>query len=158
MIRLTKLVFAFSFVAGVAACGGGGGDLSASEAIHESITRTCEKAFECEAEFDGGGFITFEELYGTSVDDCITMFEAASADLEASVEAGRIAYDSADAEACLDGTDFGTCQMFFERTYQTPAACDTTFVGTVPEGGECVTSDDCADDNATCDGVCIIPA
>ena len=155
MTRLIKLAFASAFVS-LAACGGGG-SLGAEEAFHEGIQGVCEKAFECEAEFDGGGFITFEELYGTSVDNCVSMFETLLGDVGASVEAGRIEYNADDAQACLDGTDFGTCEQFFMGDYDEPAECDTAFVGTVPNGEECETELDCADENATCDGVCIIP-
>lgn len=155
MTRLIKLAFASTFVS-LAACGGGGG-ISADDAIHEGVHAVCEKAFECEDEFDGGGFVTFEDIYGTSVDDCASRFEAEVGDVGASVDAGRIEYNADDAQACLDGTDFGTCEQFFMGDYDEPAECDTAFVGTVPNGDDCETSLDCADEDALCDGVCIVP-
>lgn len=130
------------------ACGGGkgGGAGSAGSAAQASIEQTCEQAFECEAEFPDGG-TPFEQLFGASVTECIANFSELfdPAEVQASVDAGRIIYDAADAQVCLDAREAITCAQFWgTEMFDPPPECDTSFVGTVQPGGSCTIEADCA--------------
>lgn len=158
------LVLAASSVA-LLACGGDDGIDSASGAFKASIQASCEKAFACMSSYDAAmnNDTPFAQSYGTSVSDCVTRTNAIltqllGADyltkLDASVDAGRITFDAADAQACLDAGSAQTCDQFFDQngaTYTPPAACGTALAGTVATGGECTIEDDCALSADTCD-------
>ena len=147
----------------LAACGGGGGgSLSAGEAWTENLEEVCTKAHECRDSFPSGQGVTFEQLYGNDVAGCVDSFEmflGTAAQVDASAEAGRIDYDEADAQACLDATDFGslTCDQFWAGEDQDIPECETALVGAVANGGSCTISLDCMDFDALCEGgVCTV--
>jgi hypothetical protein len=166
-MRISSMAMCVAFVLG--ACGGDDGDGGsadkASDAFAESIRTTCEKAFECMSSYDAAmhGGSTFDDRYGTSVDACITQYNALAeaflganfaAKLDASVAAGRVMYDAGDAGVCLAAARALTCDQFFEQNGQmevTPPECDTTFVGTVTTGGTCTIDFDCASEDDECD-------
>lgn len=130
------------------ACGGGkgGGVGSARGAAQATLEQTCEMAFACEAEFPDGGS-SFEQLFGTSEAACVAQLEEvfSPAEVQASVGAGRIIYDAADAQVCLDAREAMTCGQFWGTDpFQLPPECETAFVGTVPNGGTCTLDLDCA--------------
>ena len=134
------------------ACGGGegGGVGSAGEAAQASLEQTCATAFECQAEFPDGGS-SFEQLFGASEAACVAKLGAAfaPADVQASVDAGRIIYDAADARVCLDAREATTCAEFWGGEPELPPECGTAFVGAVQPGGACTIDLDCAG-GATC--------
>ena len=146
----------------LAACGGGGGDsLSAGEAWSENIQQICDKAHDCRDSFPTGQGFSFEQLYGNTVDECVDSFETlgTAAQVDASAEAGRIDYDEADAQACLDESmiDTLTCEMFWAGEGPDVPECETALVGTVANGGSCTISLDCMDIQAFCEGgVCTV--
>lgn len=150
----TLLALALSTAAGC-----GGGDYTVADAFDEAITLRCAKAFECKASYAAapGSTQTFEQQFGASEADCEAMARAliggALPLFEASVSAGRIAYDADDARTCLDAARAETCAQFWgTEPYTEPAACDTTFVGTVADGGACTLDDDCKTAGSSCDG------
>ncbi len=129
------------------ACGGGkgGGAGSAGGAAQAALEQTCEMAFACQAEFPDGGS-SFEQLFGTSEADCIAMLREVfePAEIQASVDAGRIIYDPGDAQVCLDARASITCAQFWGTDeFVLPPECQTSFVGTVPVGGTCTITSDC---------------
>jgi hypothetical protein len=141
--------------AAMAACGGGGdSDPTAGEAIEESVEINCAKAHECRDSFPADSGFEFEQVYGDSVDACITNLGQFldGDDVQASVDAGRIEYDGSAAHECLHFFEDLTCEEFWGDDTEEPQACDDAFVGTVELGGECTTDLDCAE--GFCDGTC----
>jgi hypothetical protein len=136
-----------------AACGGG--DLSAKGAIEENAQAVCAGAFRCMSSYPAGFPIPFEGLFGTSASACTTMFNRDAAAVQAAVDAGRIEYNSADAEACIEFGEGLSCTDFwgnlFDEMPPSPAACDTAFIGKVAIGGMCTISLECAGADSTCD-------
>lgn len=141
----------------LAACGGGGGGIdSPSDALITAINNSCAKAFDCRDSFPPDAGVTFEEVFGTSEAECAALDAEDQADLdalEASVEAGRVDFDAGDAQVCLNGLNAATCDQFWgiDETFVEPPECDTTFIGTVADGGMCTISDDCAGADSFCD-------
>jgi hypothetical protein len=148
----------------VAACGGSDAPSSASGAVQESIRATCAKAFACRSAYDPAmnNDQSFENSYGTSESDCYDRTVAlvlafGGTDyfdkLDASAEAGRIAYNADDLETCLDALDAVSCDAYFGQNgamADEPAACQTVLEPQVPIGGSCTIIGDCRDD-ADCD-------
>lgn len=162
--RFSSLLFASSCALTLVACGGDDGFSKASEAFKASIQAGCQKAFDCMSSYDPAmhNGTAFADSYGTSVDNCVTQTLAFidqflpgyMAKLDASVAAGRIDFNGADAEACINAGKSQTCDQFFEQngaTYTAPASCNTAMVGTVATGGMCTIEDDCAVDSDNCD-------
>jgi hypothetical protein len=173
--RLTKILIPGFLAIGLAACGGGGddaADLDAAAAdpdanppdpdasvdligqLFEDLVDTiCGKAFECEGTFPGTP-TEFTDQFGADEAACITMYTGLIADqvslYEASVDAGRIAFDNADGQACLAAQAALACDAYWDA----PSApeCDTTFIGQVADGDACTIPDDCASDVSGCDG------
>ncbi len=148
------------------ACGGDDGGLgSASDAFKASIQASCEKAFACMSSYDAAmnNNTPFAESYGASVSDCVAQTTALInqflgadyfAKLDASVAAGRVDYNAADAETCLDAGSAQSCDQFFGQNgamYTPPAACDTAIRGTVATGGTCTIEEDCSVSADSCD-------
>ena len=112
--RLAGLVSAAFAVSG-AACGGGqGGGGGAGAAVERSFAQTCAKAFDCMAEFPAEEVsFTFEDLFTTSESACVAQFREFNdpADIEASVDAGRILFDASDATICLNAIAFASASV-----------------------------------------------
>jgi len=167
--RLSIVLACGAFAALLGACGGGGGGFSsASDAFHESIHSSCQKAFDCMGEYDAAmhNNTAFADSYGSSVDDCVTQTNALITqfygatffdDLDAAVDAGNITFNGDDAQTCLDAGSAESCDAFFGQngaTEDLPPECDTAFVGTVADGDACEitgTSFECSADGSTCD-------
>jgi hypothetical protein len=177
MNRLTSFLVPAVMALGLVAGGGGGGDdaadpdaaaepdsnveppdasggsLTIEEAFTESIEAMCAKAFECQDSFPGTPE-DFTASYGADEAACFAMYSgylaAGAAQYQASVDAGRMTYDPADARTCLDGLAGVTCDQYWNGNEE-PPECDTTFVGQVADGGTCTMSDDCANDTSYCD-------
>jgi len=142
-------------VATVGACGhgkgGGGGNAAAT--LDQSARQTCGKAFDCMSSFPSDAGFQFSEVFGTSEPACVANLEQSldPADLQDSVDAGRVLFDASDAQTCLafftglSCTDFWDVELGRSTTLTPPSACDTAFVGTVANGGLCTTPLDCSD-------------
>jgi hypothetical protein len=164
--RYSSILVSASFAL-LAACGGddGGSTSTPSAAFETSIEASCQKAFDCMSSYDAAmhNGTAFADSYGASVSACVAQTRAfidqfLGADyldkLDASASAGRIDFDSADAQTCLDATTGQTCDQFFDQngaTFTPPAACDTALVGTVATGGACTIDEDCATEGDDCD-------
>jgi hypothetical protein len=137
---------------------------SAEEAIDDSLALSCEQAFECRSSFPTGTGVTFEEIYGTSVEACLPRLAALFGRdaVVAAVDAGTIAYDGGDALTCLEAAGDLTCaEVWSEDDDDAPPECETAFVGLVPSGGACEIAMECADENAYCDpetATCVVVA
>ena len=130
------------------------------EVMDRAATQTCEKAFSCRDSFPNVG-ISFESLYGPSVEACITQYQGLldTDAIVAGVEDGRIIFRGDDAEECLDAQADLTCdQLWSSSEPDAPAACDTAFVGTLALGEPCAHDLECAGEGASCDSddaVCV---
>jgi hypothetical protein len=133
-----------------AGCGGDepadGDALSVAEASDGLTELLCARAFECHGSYDLGG--EFEDVFGADPDACVArMHELAlgpsTAELEASVAAGRTRYDASAAQACLETIEELACSDYWQ-TGATGPDCQRTFEGAVAEGGACDFSDECA--------------
>ena len=147
----------------VAACGGGGGGggLSAKAAIDEELDFICTRAFECKADYPATAPIPHEQLFGANETACKGLLSESfdGAGVQASVDAGRVTYNAADAQVCIDFTEGLSCTdlwgNIFDNTPPNPPECESAFVGNVAPGGTCTTDFDCATDGASCtDGTC----
>ena len=147
MTKLSSLtVFAL-----LAACDGG--DLSPRGAAERSITLTCSKAHTCRDSFPPNQGFEFTDIYQNTEGECTTFFKAQLGEeaLLASVDAGRILYDGADAAVCLDFFSKLTCAQFWDPQHTArPTECDTAFIGTVADGSTCTIQDDCAVEQSSC--------
>jgi hypothetical protein len=122
---LVSLVVDPSHVTRTSATAGGGAALLYDAAI--SKMAACQKA---------GG--TWTSLVGPEID-------ALAGEIQASVDAGRMTYDSAALGSCLAAIAGATCvQMEADPTTGALAACDTVFTGAVANGAACARSDECA--------------
>jgi hypothetical protein len=160
MITRLKTLFAPALlVAGLAACGGGGGISSPSDALHEAASTSCAKIFSCQDSFPGTD-ADFETAFGANEAECVDNFEAdadpSAADYEASVDAGRIVFNGDDAETCLAAFDDVTCEQLWGGTGpDQPDECETAFDGQVADGDACTIDEDCAESTSSCiDDVC----
>lgn len=119
-------------------CGGGsGGDGIGINDLNDELRATI-----CAGQVDCGFY-----------PDTATCLESLGFDLDqlvAEVQAGIIGYDGDKAQECLDSQAAFECTIFGEDSVESPA-CDETFTGTIPLGGECVTDQSCAG-LASCDG------
>jgi hypothetical protein len=169
-------------VLGAAACGGGGGPPGTlSGAFHDQFQRECQKAFDCKSSYLPAmhqNSASFEDFVGgTNVSGCVNTFQTFFQgtfgqgffmQLDASVSAGRIKYNSTDYETCANAGDMETCDQIFDQngaTAMLPMACRTFFAGEVATSGACtldfdcsVSTDGCDATSHTCTGVADGPA
>jgi hypothetical protein len=160
-MKKTSVVLPLFLIGGITvACGGGdgGGSLTPAAAIDEQVDLLCGAAFECMSSFPTDKGVTHAQLFGANEAACQTMFDGLfDADaVQASVDAGRIEYDAADAAACNDAFDALSCDDLWLVVFDDPAAppepaaCDTAFVGTIADGGACTIDQDCEADASGC--------
>lgn len=131
---------------------------------------------------DGGGDIPIEGLPTAIIntfcdvyvecglfenrDICVDVF---GGDIEldpsliAAVEAGKVIYHPDKAAECLAGLNSTTCDRTAGPFEDEPEACELTFEGTVPGGGQCAMNQECisqdcdvpACPDACCQGTCV---
>jgi hypothetical protein len=111
----------------------------------------------------------FENCYGPVFElflnggDCVTVTEQRIRNgtfpmLAGELAQGKIAYDGAKAQACLDSIASRTCAQMLERD---SAACLAALDGTVTSGGACSINEDCKGEalckssSGTCPGQCV---
>ncbi len=147
----------FFFVFALAACGGGGGDgggggAAAAAFAEDQIRDFCDKGFECMSSFPQDMGFEFEDFFGASSAECFANFGpdgTDKADLQASVDAGRVIFDSADASVCANELQTASCDQFWND--DAPPECDTALTGTVADGGTCTIDFDCVGEDSFCD-------
>jgi hypothetical protein len=113
----------------------------------------CDEAFACKASFPTDAGVTFDEAFGASAMACYADSDA-SFDIPtiiAQIQAGTIVWNPSDADTCLAGITFGTCDEFWQQGGNEPAACGTALVGTVADGGACVSDWECVNLMSYCD-------
>jgi hypothetical protein len=172
--RIRPVTLLTSFMVAIASCGGGssGPPDKLSEALQDAIHRNCQKEFNCKSSYLPAmhNNETFEDaVHGATVDACTTSLKTLLlagngqdyfTKLDASVTAGRIAYNKDDFEACSKGFEALTCDQVFDQNGATatePEVCNTAVMSQVATGGACTLDQDCAADNGcnatahTCD-------
>jgi hypothetical protein len=154
MHRLFSIAVPFAIASLTAtACGGGGSSSpTAREAMEEAIDMLCSKSHECRTSFpDGDGL--FALIFQANEGACVSFFTQFldPAEIQASVDAGRITYSASDAEACVDFQAGLTCEQWWSDTTVEPAACERAFVGQVADGDACTTALDCSAAESSCD-------
>jgi hypothetical protein len=128
--------------------GGGGGALTPQAFLGQLITKDCEKAFACRAEFPATEG-TFDDEWGTSVSDCVESDDdyASRSEIAAGITAGHIKYDADIAANCLANLAYpASCPAFF-ADYDWPDSCYDALAGQVADGGSCTTGWDCGPDS-----------
>jgi hypothetical protein len=130
--------------------GGGPDALEAGSFLVELGVVQCDHAFVCRAEFPEDLFgVPFEEAVGNVPEDC---YDDANdlfmpAQVQASVDAGRIVYSAAAAASCLEGVSFPeTCPEYWQVGPSLPQICSATLIPTVAPGGACTIDFDCVGD------------
>lgn len=119
----------WSWIAAVVVWGCGGSDgLSLEDYSSHLLAAHCENQVACGA--------------SESVESCAAGIVARQ-QLEQSVAAGRIVYDPAQAQSCVDALAVLTCDTNDKAWLSGPAACRGVFEGTVADGGECFTGLEC---------------
>ena len=160
-MKASKTFLVVGVISSLAACGGGDGGLSPTEAFESMAQTLCERAFECEA-------TSPEPLEYANVDACVTDFTADlgedQAEMEASIEAGRISWNEADAAYCLgqvkDALNGLSCDVFWDEalnalSFDDDPRCENLGEGLVADGDACTIDDDCAAEGSACiDLVC----
>jgi hypothetical protein len=140
----------------VAACGGGKGGLSVQGTFDRTVDVLCGRAHECRAQFPTDQGFMFEDLFQDTEPACIAGFEENSqvAEIQASVDAGRIIFRPGDAEDCSSFLEDLPCTelwgSFFDGNPPQPSTCDSSFEGTVATGGTCTIDLDCIEETG-CD-------
>ncbi len=118
--------------------------LTATDFITQYGDLLCTEAFTCEADFPGTTN-DFENAWDTNVTSCdadaLVFFNPTK--VETDIVKGKIVFTPNDATACLAGIAFGTCANFWATGGTFPATCDTALVGSVANGGGCVTDFEC---------------
>lgn len=154
-MRAISISFVAALALAAAACGGSDDALTASDFIADYSGGVCAKAFECMSTFPGTP-AQFSATFGASEAACPTALNFISgADLQASVDAGRVTYDEGMASQCVSAVAAFACADFWTAS-AAPAACTGTLMGTVAVGGTCTLGIDCT--SGVCDGTCQAPA
>ncbi len=125
------------------ACSDGGGYDTASSFIEDQAEVQCNKLFSCMSTYPNSP-ASFSTNFGASESACVAMVsptDAVLAAIDASVLAGRITFNSADASTCTAGVSNVTCEALWEEdpviTFGERPTCYTAILGTVPVGGTC---------------------
>jgi hypothetical protein len=131
----------------VTACGGGG-SYEAAEVSGRTAHAICSKVFSCQDSFPGTR-AEFAEAFGSSQSACEMAFADDPddlAELQASIDEGRILIDSANVNACIAFINGVTCEQIWNDSVDEPAACDMELIPQVADGDECVIDEDCISD------------
>jgi hypothetical protein len=148
--RLRLLILPIALATG--ACDGDDGP-SVEEAADQIIGALCDKFHECKDDFPGEES-AFEGAFGATEAECVMSFEE---DLEvdqyqASIDAGRIIFNSGDVGACRSSIAAISCDDLWGGEIETAFDCgDDLFEGTVDDGDACTIDEDCAGESSSCE-------
>lgn len=127
--------------------GGTGGTISAADFFNKVLGGLCSLQKRCA---------------NISTDACLSLLGATNIpDLDKAVKAGRVKYDATKAQACIDFYTALSCEDLARGlTNGIPNPCKAAITGTVPGGGACYDSIDCAAGtcsrmNNACPGKCV---
>jgi hypothetical protein len=131
---------------------GTGGGFGVKDFIAAFSTEECTHAHACRAQFPTNAGVTFEQAFGNSIAMCVALADQFYQPdvVRASVGAGRIVYNQAQAEACIGALDFGTCAQYFSGTSPIPMSCGEALVGQIADGQQCNHDLECASPTSVC--------
>ncbi|MBK9031362.1 MAG: hypothetical protein IPL61_08495 [Myxococcales bacterium] len=154
-MRTLSLSLSLVTALAVAATACGSDDtLTASDFIADYGGGVCAKAFECMSTFPGTP-AEFSASFGASEAACPgTLGIISGAQLQTSVDAGRVIFDATLGGQCVSAIAAFTCPNFWTASAP-PAACSTALMGTVAVGGTCTIGAECV--SGACDGTCLAP-
>lgn len=115
--------------------------------ITQLVTLECEQAFLCRSEYPAQSRATFEQAWGTSLNDCVITDDdyLARETIAAAVVGGTITFDPTSAAACLAAPGIPTaCATLFADDYDYVGVCQVALSGHVPDGAACTTDWECA--------------
>lgn len=145
-----RQVFAFAVVL-LVGCGGDGGvniDSNADNVCGEIAEVGCHNLYQCCAEGEIENFLGVSEPRTELQcrDDLERICERRAGTLEFSIGEGRVRFDAAAMNACLETivAPDDTCATVVTMLPWTEACMNTAFVGTVATGGDCFFAHDCA--------------
>jgi hypothetical protein len=137
----------------MAACGSSNGGSGGGTQSTATLSEACNAVNDTFIDREG-------ECFHASADWVATQKAAAAATcapLDKEVSAGRVAYDSSKAQACLDAIKALDCSTLAGS--DTPAACVAARTGHVANGATCYAGVDCTsgicDLSSTCPGTCV---
>lgn len=112
-------------------------------------TVECDQFFACKATFPTDEGVTFDQVFGTTVNACYTDAAAYynAAAVEAGITAGKIEFDATAAAACVSGLAAPaapTCTTFWNEGPALPDSCFDVFTGKVAAGATCATDFECS--------------
>jgi hypothetical protein len=158
-MKALKTCLAVGVLSWLGGCGGDDG-LSQTEAFAKIADTFCERAFACEDQAS-------DPLPYANVAECTAAFEAIlneeGAALQASIDAGRISWNEADAAFCAGEISSAinglTCEEFWSddngALENDDPRCEALGEGLVADGDACTIDDDCATSGSECiDLVC----
>jgi len=108
----------------------------------------------CRGNCDQNSATYFEIQYGAECAELMPLvYESIGATLQASLDAGKMGFDAEQAQRCIDLRAAKACD-------EAESACDAVFIGHVPVGEACSSSEECADnaycnDEEMCPGTCV---
>ena len=132
---------------------GGTMALTATGFLTKIGTQYCEENFRCKATYPDGA-PAFAQAFGASMQDCYAGTNAYYQPqlVEQSVTAKRVIFNQGSAQTCLSGIVYPqSCGQYWQSPPQFPQACNVALLGTVADGGTCVSIFDCANLGSRCD-------
>jgi hypothetical protein len=136
--RALRALLISSVVALAAACGGGG--VKIDDLDDELIDALCERQVRC------GAY--------ASVEACRAAANASIEQIKRAIEAGRVDYDEGKAGDCIEALGDASCDVTSESSRDEPDACREAIRGTVADGGECYSDQDCISTDCTIPATC----
>ncbi len=143
-------------ICGLAACGGSGIsiDTNADNVCSEIAEVACHNLYQCCAEGEIENFLGVQDPR-TEVqcrDDVRRICDRQLAQRDASITAGRSAFDSDIMNGCLDAliAPDGLCADISDALPWTEACMNDAWVGQVADGGECFQPFECASSDSFC--------
>ena len=116
-------------------------------------TKYCAAAFACRNNYPNNTGQTFTQAFGQNATDCHAILSSFDmpATVEMQVTSGGITWNQTSAQTCISSFGY-TCNAFWTNgpTY-TGSSCPSALVGTVQNGGNCLTSWQCQNWTSYCD-------
>lgn len=140
--------------------GGMGTDALALENLGAEATKVyCANLFSCCTAMEVTQFYALSGGAPKDEADCVATYTPLKEgsillNYQDSVDKGRMKYDGVQAASCMAATKNDCPSLKSLAIFgNDSAACKATFVGLVPDGGECASNDDCAVPKSWCTGV-----
>jgi hypothetical protein len=158
---LMKAILALGLISAAGCGGGGGGSIALDQVGAKFSEASCAKIFSCCDMAERTTIFANFNPPPTTQAECQNSLGAllglGISQSQASVQAGREAYDGSAAGSCIDALESTACTALDD----TPASCDQMFTGKVAVGGACAENGECTGSafckgatNGNVDGMC----